>query len=201
MNIAVLVPLLRMLERSLIVTGGILSIYLGYKLFVMGIDKAQGSASALGIELKNFGPGLFFAALGAVVLVTTMRAAVRVGYDTNQATALGKSTNAQTEQIPGSKQAGPSSALFFGIEDPNRVANQWTGTAFFLETRQLLRRMDNGESWDDLKDLRTGLETKLESITMSADEYDRYQKLTEKLPLDEREQKELISLERKLFPL
>ena len=39
-------PLLRMLERSLIVAGGILAIYLGYRLFVLGIDKSQGSASA-----------------------------------------------------------------------------------------------------------------------------------------------------------
>ena len=33
-------PLLRMVERCLIFAGGTLSIYLGYKLFVSGIDKS-----------------------------------------------------------------------------------------------------------------------------------------------------------------
>ncbi len=200
MNIAVLAPILRMLERSLIVAGGILSIYFGYKLFVMGIDKAQGVASAFGVELKNFGPGLFFAALGAVILVTTMRAAIKVGYDANQTLVAGKSENAQTAQTPVAQPKGPSSALFFGLEDPKREANQWIDTAFYLEARQLLRRLDKGESTDDLKELREGLKTKLESITMSADEYRRYQELTQKVPLDEQEQKELMTFERKLFP-
>lgn len=200
MDIAVLAPLLRMFERSLIVAGGILSIYLGYKLFVMGIDKSQGVASAFGIELKNFGPGLFFAALGAVILVTTMRAAIRVGHDTENALSAGKPGAAQQAEAQGIGTAAPSTALFFGMEDPNRLANQWTATAFFLETRALLRRLDKSESPDVLKDLRNGLKTKLESITMSAEEYHRYQALTQKLPLNEQEQKELLSLEKKLFP-
>ena len=48
--------------------------------------------------------------------------------------------------------------------------------------------------------MRNGLKTKLDSITMSAEEYSRYQELTQKLPLGEQEQRELITLERKLFP-
>ena len=63
MSLQIFAVILRMIERSLIVTGGILAIYLGYKLFTLGIDKTQGEASAFGVSLRNFGPGLFFAAL------------------------------------------------------------------------------------------------------------------------------------------
>lgn len=194
MNISIVTPLLRMLERSLIVAGGILSIYLGYKLFVLGIDKSQGAASAFGVvELKNFGPGLFFAALGAVILVTTMRAAVKVGSD------AGAPAVSETETQAAQKQAA-STAVFFGMEDSRQAGKGWTETAFFLDTRQLLRRLDKGEAPDTLTDLRSGLKGKLDSITMSAAEYVRFQELSRQLPLDERQQRELIILERKLFP-
>jgi hypothetical protein len=74
-----LVLAFRMSERLLIVAGGILSTFLGYRLFTLGITAAQGEASvaAVGVTLRNFGPGLFFAALGAFILVVAMRAAVR----------------------------------------------------------------------------------------------------------------------------
>jgi hypothetical protein len=200
MNTAALTPLLRMVERSLIVVGGILAIYLGYRLFVLGIDKSQGAASAFGIELRNFGPGLFFAALGAVVLVATMRAAIRVGPDTGAQPLAGTQASVPVAEAQAPQQAASSSALFLGMEDPRRLADGWTETAFFLETRQLLRRLDEGETPDKLMDLRDGLKTKLSSITMTPEEYSRYQELTQKLPLDEQEQKELLALERKLFP-
>ncbi|MGA1869169.1 MAG: hypothetical protein ACMUJM_11570 [bacterium] len=189
MNIEILAPLLRMVERSLIVIGGILSIYLGYRLFVLGIDKAQGSASGFGIQLKNFGPGLFFAALGAVVLVTTMRAAIKVGGDTE---GVSLSERPETAQM--------AEPLFFGVEDTKRIDGQWTPTAFFLDTRTLLLRMDKGESTESLKELREGLKTKLDSITMNSKQYQRYQVLTQKVPLNEKEQKELQMLETLLYP-
>ena len=200
MNTAVFTPMLRMLERSLIVAGGILAIYLGYKLFVLGIDKSQGAASAFGVELKNFGPGLFFAALGAVILVTTMRASIRVGSEAPTKPAVSATSAAQVTESSAAKPTDSSSAHFFGMEDPKRVSSGWTETAFYLETRQLLRRMDEGETPDKLTDLRVMLKTKLDSITMSTEEYSRYQILTQKLPLDDKEQKELLILERKLFP-
>lgn len=200
MDISILAPLIRMLERSLIVAGGILSIYLGYKLFVMGIDKSQGEAVAFGIELKNFGPGLFFAALGAIILVTTMRAAIKVSPDVKDPLSTGNLPATNITETHNPEKPTGSTAIFFGMEDTKRVANQWTDTAFFLETRQLLRRLDQGESTDDLMNLRNGLKTKLNSITMSKEEYARFLKLTNKLPLNEQEQKELTTLERKLFP-
>jgi len=187
--------LARMMERSLIVIGGISSIYLGYKLFVLGIGNTQGQASAFGIELKNFGPGLFFAALGAVILVTTMRASIKVG---PSASINEQANKTHTEQIE--TTASRADAVFFGMEDVTRKNNQWTNTAFYLDTRQLLRRLNENESIDKLSDLRESLISKLNSITMTDKEYKRYQELTSKIPLSQTEQNELMFLEEKLFP-
>ena len=126
--------LLRMVERILIVIGGIFTVYWGYLLFVMGIDKTQGEAITFGINLRNFGPGLFFAALGAVILITTMRAAIKTGYYL-------------ADPAPGGRTV-----------------------------------------------------QKLSSITMNNKEYQRYQLLTNKIPLTESEEKELAFLELKIFP-
>lgn len=199
MDTAQLAPLLRMVERSLIVLGGILSIYLGYKLFVLGIDKAQGSASAFKlIELKNFGPGLFFAALGAVILVTSMKAAIQV----NPETALQQTTiENQAEKKDDNTRDNQRSALFFGMEDTKRITNQWSATSFFLETRELINHVEAGKPFEEKKALITGLSTKLNSITMDQNEYERYQVLMDKIPLKENEQQELEKLELKLFPV
>lgn len=191
MSTAELTPLLRMMERSLIVVGGILAIYLGYKLFVLGIDKSQGEASAFGVSLKNFGPGLFFAALGAVVLVTTMNAAIRLGP---------AATAPERDLVKAEEAAASGSVHFLGLEDPSRVDNEWTPTSFYLETRDLLRRLDKGEKVEELANLRSLLKNKLDAITMDAKEYARFQELTQKLPLSDEEQRELIVLEKKLFP-
>ncbi len=199
MDLSTIAPLIRMAERSLIVIGGILSIYLGYKLFVIGIDRPQGSASALGIELKNFGPGLFFAALGAVILVTTMKAAIRVDGGGVAPTVT------QTAGEPIATKPEPTSStarfhLFFGVEDPSRQMRMWSPLSFFSETRELLKRLDNDATPDQLTDQREALSNKLESITISKIEYERFQALTSKVPLSEVEQGELLELQTKLFP-
>jgi len=185
-----LTVVLRMFERVLIVSGGILSIVLGYRLFTLGIDTLQGRASGFGVELRNFGPGLFFAALGAVILVAGMRAAVR----TNPA---GKETDRRKRPAAA---ADSSTAQFFGIEDPARQASKWSAASFFLDSRTLLRKLDAGESPELLRELRGSLQTKLDSITMTPDEYERFQALSSKVPLTAEEQRELLVLEPKLFP-
>ena len=192
MELNTIAPLIRMAERSLIVMGGILSIYLGYKLFVLGIDKPQGGATIFGIELKNFGPGLFFAALGAVILVTTMKAAIRVDEK--------PSTSSASATVPAAESSMASTTLFFGVEDPSRQMRKWAPLSFFSETRQILRRLDKGESADQMEEQRKILETKLESITMSEPEYERYQVLTGKVPLSENEQVDLLELQGRLVP-
>lgn len=191
MSSQTLAIIFRMIERSLIVTGGILAIYLGYKLFTLGIDKTQGEASAFGVSLRNFGPGLFFAALGAVILVTSMRAAIRTGQEAPE-----------TVKKPAEMhQAAPTgTAFFFGIEDPKRKLKQWSAKSFFIETRDLLRRIENNRPLEELKLLQAELQKKLDSITMKEDEFQRYQVLTNKVPLTQDEGKELSLLEGKLFP-
>jgi hypothetical protein len=196
MDLAILATMARMMERSLIVIGGITSIYLGYKLFVLGIGNTQGEASAFGIELKNFGPGLFFAALGAVILVTTMRASIRVG-PTEMAAA---ESTVQQFAVGESQGADGTSAVFFGMEDVSRQNNTWTATSFYLDTRQLLHRLRKDEPLDKLTPLMDSLDSKLDAITMSESEYHRFQELTSKIPLGQAEQAELLKLEAKLFP-
>lgn len=195
MELSTIAPLIRMAERSLIVMGGILSIYLGYKLFITGIDKPQGGATFFGIELKNFGPGLFFAALGAVILVTTMKAAIRV--DERPSTSPANTVSATA---PAAETSVASTTLFFGLEDPSRQMRKWAPLSFFSETRLILRRLDKGESADQMEGQRKILEAKLESITMSAPEYERYQVLIGQVPLSENEQAELLELQGKLVP-
>jgi hypothetical protein len=68
--------LLRMFERELIVVGGILAIYLGYRLFYLA-HIPQESSGKIKTKLFEFaaakvGPGVFFAAFGAWVLYTGM---------------------------------------------------------------------------------------------------------------------------------
>ena len=181
--------ILRMLERSLIVAGGILAIYFGYRLFTLGIDKAQGEATAFGISLRNFGPGLFFAALGAVILVTSMRAAIRTGY-----------VPPRVDKRPLAATQTSSTSFFFGIEDPKRELKRWSAKSFFIEARDLLRRIENKRPPEELETLRIELQKKLDSITMTDEDYQRYQHLTNKVPLTEEEEKELSMLEGKLFP-
>ncbi len=200
MNSALLTPLMRMIERALIVLGGIIAIYLGYKLFELGIDKSQGEASAFKlVELKNFAPGLFFAALGAVILVTAMKAAIKFTPDPVFQPA--KETNPEGIHDENrrilSKEPTP---LFFGMEDLNRVSNKWSNISFFLETRELIDHLDQGKSPNEKKHLIEGLKTKLNIITMTPEEYNRHQELSEKIELDDKEEKELKSLENKLFP-
>ena len=199
MDATQITPLIRMMERSLIVLGGILAVYLGYKLFVLGIDKTQGSASAFNmVELKNFGPGLFFAALGAIILVTSMRAAIRVEPVSSVKPKAETDSLTIKSGLKGQPQKSP--ATFFGMEDPNRISNQWDETSFFLETRELIEHLEKNESGDNIRPLMEGLKKKLNSITMSQEEYTRYQQLGEKIPLDVKEQQELKNLEKKLFP-
>jgi hypothetical protein len=196
MDLALLATMARMIERSLIVIGGITAIYLGYKLFVLGIGNTQGEASAFGIELKNFGPGLFFAALGAVILVSTMRASIKVG----PTDLAGTGPSAEQVGDTGNQIPNTSSAVFFGMEDVARQNNGWSSISFYLDTRQLLRRLKNNEPVEKLTPLVHSLGSKLDSMTMNDTEYQRFQELTNKIPLSQEEQTELLRLEVKLFP-
>lgn len=56
----------------LAVAGGIFCIYLGFRLYVLGVlEKGSGSASGGGMEVtwKDYGPGVVFAVFGALLIV------------------------------------------------------------------------------------------------------------------------------------
>ena len=81
---------LRAAERCFICGGGVLLVLLGYSLFVLGMSKGSGKLEAksrLGaIVLSGSGPGLFFMAFGAIVLIVgLLKGGVRVveGIDPN----------------------------------------------------------------------------------------------------------------------
>jgi hypothetical protein len=65
---------------ALAACGGIFCIYLGYRLFIKGIDKGpgemKGSASWVKFALKGVGPGLFFMAFGAFILLVALLVSV-----------------------------------------------------------------------------------------------------------------------------
>lgn len=69
--------------KALPAAGGILSIYLGYRLFILGVT-GQASLSieskSVSGQLLNAAPGLFFAIGGVVILVTVVRKGVRVSF-------------------------------------------------------------------------------------------------------------------------
>jgi hypothetical protein len=74
---------LRAIERLVVVVGGILSLYLGYALFVKGVSgkaslKVEYDKSKL--QLANAAPGIFFGLLGAFILVFTMWKAPALDY-------------------------------------------------------------------------------------------------------------------------
>lgn len=66
----------RGIERWMIVLGGLIFGYLGYKLFLYGVDQGHGKLQAenqfFKVTFSGSGPGLFFMAFGALILVSSV---------------------------------------------------------------------------------------------------------------------------------
>ena len=78
---AEMVFLIRGAERLIIVGSAILSLYLGYRLFIAGIVNKQSgefSSKSFSVKLLNVGPGVFFALFGTFVLVVMISASLNV---------------------------------------------------------------------------------------------------------------------------
>lgn len=72
MDILEIASLFRGVERLLIVAGGIIALYLGYRLFVSGLVGGQTGeliGKSLSVRLVRVGPGIFFALFGTCVLI------------------------------------------------------------------------------------------------------------------------------------
>ena len=68
---------LRMVERLIVTCGGIVSIYLGYRLFFIASVRNDSEASfklgeAIDAGMKRVAPGIFFALFGAWILHTSL---------------------------------------------------------------------------------------------------------------------------------
>ena len=74
---------LRMIERLIVVCGGVISIFLGYRLFAMTTlpDLASGTfkTKILQITLSKAAPGIFFALFGAAILIVSLSEPIKVG--------------------------------------------------------------------------------------------------------------------------
>lgn len=72
----------RGIERLLIVLGGFLFAYLGYRLFLFGVDKGTGKLTSKSaffkVTFSGSGPGLFFMAFGALILINSMFSSVEL---------------------------------------------------------------------------------------------------------------------------
>ena len=79
---AMLIALLGVLERFVIDAGGILSIFLGFKLFFVSELKSESggrfSSQLFSLSLTKVGPGVFFALFGAYVLATTLNRPITI---------------------------------------------------------------------------------------------------------------------------
>lgn len=68
--------ILRGLERIIVAIGAIVFAYFGYRLYLSGVEKGRTHLSAESkfykFALSGTGPGLFFMALGGVVLVSAL---------------------------------------------------------------------------------------------------------------------------------
>jgi hypothetical protein len=76
------VEMLRMVERIIVSLGGILSVYLGYRLFIVASVKTDSGGSfksaLFSASLTKVGPGVFFALFGAYVMATSITTQINV---------------------------------------------------------------------------------------------------------------------------
>jgi hypothetical protein len=86
-----IVDIMRMAERILVVAGGILCIFLGYRLFSIARLQQSGSGKfktqVFEFTATKVGPGVFFALFGAYVLFTSLTTLVRTEVSIESETA------------------------------------------------------------------------------------------------------------------
>jgi hypothetical protein len=98
---------IRGVERCIIAIGAIFTIYLGYKLFVRGIGTGKLAAKMkfIDIVLSGSGPGLFFMAFGAIILlVGEFSGEVHTGATAEYITREKATPSATTINLPTDKE-------------------------------------------------------------------------------------------------
>jgi len=99
----------RGIERWMVVLGGIIFGYLGYKLFLYGVDQGHGKLNAenqfFKITFSGSGPGLFFMAFGALILMASMYSTGSLSHKSQTGNADQTSTNAAAKSVEHSTTA------------------------------------------------------------------------------------------------
>ena len=140
------IAIYRGIERWMIILGGLVFAYLGYKLFLYGVDQGNGKLEAenqlFKITFSGSGPGLFFMAFGALILVFSTYSAVSYERTTrpgDSSQALAAAADAQpgtTETVrfaSGSKGGACDEIRLNGVNRGN-VANALDAYATVKET-------------------------------------------------------------------
>lgn len=73
--------LFRQLERMAVAVGGILTILLGFFLFIRGLGQGGVNVSFIGVVLNGQGPGLAFMAMGVWLLNRCLKTEMKVTID------------------------------------------------------------------------------------------------------------------------
>jgi hypothetical protein len=97
------VEVLRLFERIIIALGGVLSIWLGYKLFSIAEIKADSNASfkssAITISMTKIAPGVFFALFGAYVLYASITTKIETKGETHAVVSFTHTINQLRSEI------------------------------------------------------------------------------------------------------
>ena len=86
----------RAAERLLVVVGGLMGIYFGYRLFTNGVivdQSASGEFRTFKLSLGRVGPGVFFALFGTTLLGYSLTNPITVNPDSNSLTFAHQGTN------------------------------------------------------------------------------------------------------------
>ncbi|MGH7901241.1 MAG: hypothetical protein ACRENZ_05830, partial [Thermodesulfobacteriota bacterium] len=78
MDAMILTIILRELERIIVVVSGALSIYLGYRLFLVNPERDESTGrfklpGGISIYMTRVGPGVFFTLFGAAVIAFSLK--------------------------------------------------------------------------------------------------------------------------------
>jgi hypothetical protein len=125
---------LRMLERIIVVSGGVLSIVLGYRLFMIADLKNDGAgefkSKVLSVRLTKLYPGVFFALFGAIVMGISLWKPIQISNPASASkqlppTAALAELTKLLETLP-EKDRDRARQLIFDIAASNQIFFGWS---------------------------------------------------------------------------
>jgi hypothetical protein len=152
---------LRHLERLFVVCSGMLSIWLGYRLFLAMPTAARGDGEiklpgGISIFLSRVGPGVFFALFGAMVVAFALHEAVKINTSTPVEDAVAGGTPTKSTAGEKFEYSGVASASSSGEE---RVSERMNAVATVGQLARLSDALDapSGRGVEHRSDARIAL--------------------------------------------